>query len=166
VARSAALIAVLATMGPWYAARAQGVAAASNRLLPYAESRADVIIGNGTAGEVGAGVQLPVGYYVRVGLTGAVGATQRDGDALTSVRGDIIARYLLDPFRETRWAVSLGGGVSLPYMDGDTHTQPFMTLVLDVEGPRTNGVSPAIQLGLGGGTRIGIVLRTSKGPWR
>jgi len=166
VARTAALIAVLATISPWRASVGQGVAPASNRLLPYAESRADVIIGSGTAGEVGAGVQLPLGYYVRVGLTGAVGATLRDGDALTSVRGDLIARYLLDPFRETRWAVSLGGGVSMPYVDGDAHTQPYMTLVVDVEGPRTNGVSPAIQLGLGGGTRIGIVFRTSKGPWR
>ena len=163
MARAFALIALVATVG---AAREAFAQASSNRLMPYAESRGDVIIGRGTAGEVGAGVQLPMGYYVRLGFTGAVGATRRSDSTLTSLRGDLIARFLLDPFRETKWALSLGGGVSVPYVDGDKSTQPYATLVLDLEGPRTNGVSPAIQLGLGGGTRIGVVFRTSKGPWR
>jgi hypothetical protein len=164
VARSRPLIAALAMLVAVRGASAQ------ERLTPrptaYAESRGDVIIGRGTAGEVGVGTQIPLGYYLRLGFTGAVGATLRDDDALTSARVDMIVRYLLDPFREARWAVSLGGGVSVPYVDGDTRAQPYATVVVDVEGPRRGGVSPAVQLGLGGGFRIGVAFRTSVGPWR
>ena len=132
----------------------------------FAESRADAIVGKGTTAQVGVGPQIPLGYYVRLGLTGAFGITYRDGNTLTSARGDLMARYLLDPFRETPWALSLGGGVSVPYVDGDARTRPYVTIVVDVEGPRSNGVSPAFQLGLGGGARFGVAFRTSPGPWR
>jgi hypothetical protein len=39
-------------------------------------------------------------------------------------------------------------------------------VVIDVEGRVHGPVTPALQLGLGGGTRIGVVLRTSRARWR
>jgi hypothetical protein len=43
---------------------------------------------------------------------------------------------------------------------------PYLALVVDVEGKSRNGVSPALQIGLGGGARIGLVLRRSSRVWR
>ena len=48
-------------------------------------------------------------------------------------RVDVLTRYLLDPFREVPWGLSLGGGVTIPYVDGDTRVRPYLTLVVDVE---------------------------------
>ena len=143
-------------------------ARAQNQPSRSTEFRADVIAGRGTAGEIGGGVQIPLGYYVRLGVVGAAGVTWRDGEAPTSGRVDVVARYLLDPFREVDWAPSFGGGMSLLYVDGDTRPKPYLTVVIDLEGPRMRSgkLSPALQLGLGGGTRISIALRASRGPWR
>jgi hypothetical protein len=143
-------------------------ARAQTRPGRFAEYRADVIVGRGTAGQVGAGAELPLGYYVRLGITGAAGMTWRDGATPTSGRVDVIARYLLDPFREVPRALSLGGGISVPYVEGDQRVRPYLTLVADLEGPRMhNGpFSPALQVGVGGGSRIAVVLRASRGPWR
>jgi hypothetical protein len=132
----------------------------------FAEYRMDAILGDGSTGQIGATAQLPLGYYVRLGLTGAAGLTRRGGMTATSGRLDVIARYLLDPYREVRWALSLGGGLSLPYVDGGRRVRPYATLVADLEGPRRGPFSPALQVGLGGGARIGLMLRSSKGPWR
>jgi hypothetical protein len=72
---------------------------------------------------------------------------------------------LLDPFRETPVALSLGGGVSVPYVDGQ-RVRPYLTLVADLEGRKRGAITPAIQIGLGGGARVGVVLRTSVARWR
>ncbi len=128
----------------------------------YAEYRADAILTRGFAVEGGAGAVIPAGTYVRVSIDGAAGPTWRDGAAHAGGRVDVLGRFLLDPFREVPYGVSLGGGVSVPYVQGDAHVRPYVTVVLDVEGRRrTSGWTPALQLGLGGGARIGIVLRHS-----
>lgn len=132
----------------------------------YAEYRADAILGNGTTAQAGVGAVIPFGTYVRLGVDGAAGATWRDGVTRASGRVDAIARFLLDPFRETPIGFSLGGGVSVPYVRGDEHVRPFLTAVIDIEGHVRGRITPAVQLGLGGGTRIGVVLRTSPARWR
>lgn len=130
-------------------------------LMP--EVRGDVIFGRHAAVQLGAGVQIPAGYYVRVGVDGAVGtrigetspATQRSVDG----RLDVLVRFLLDPFRQTSYGLSLGGGMSLRAEQGD-HVRPLLLVAAEVEGSRsTRGLVPALQVGLGGGTRIGVVLR-------
>lgn len=132
----------------------------------YPEFRADVIAGRTTTAQAGLGAVVPLGVYVRLGVDGAAGATWRDGAALASGRVDAIGRFLLDPYREAPFGFSLGGGVSVPYADGDRRVRPYLTAVIDVEG-RTRGVfTPALQVGLGGGARVGIVLRRSPLRWR
>ena len=102
------------------------------------------------------------GIYVRFGRRRRrgrdVAMTARHA---ASGRVDAIARFLLDPFREMPLGLSLGGGVSVPYASGDTATRPYLTAVVDIEGRRRGGLTPALQLGLGGGARVGLVLRTS-----
>jgi hypothetical protein len=141
-------------------------ARAQQRIPMYAEYRGDAIVGRGTTVQGGAGVVLPAGVYVRTSVDGAAGVTWRDGGTHASGRVDVIARFLLDPYREVPIGVSMGGGVSVPYASGDRNLRPFLTAVVDVEGRVRRGLTPALQLGFGGGTRIGVVVRTSHGAWR
>ena len=133
---------------------------------PYEEFRADAIVGDGTAVQGGAGIVFPAGIYMRVNVDGAAGTRFREGESRTSGRVDLIARFLLDPFRETPIGLSLGGGVTVPYTDGETGVQPYLTAVIDIEGSRHGRFTPALQIGLGGGARVGIVLRTSTRAFR
>jgi hypothetical protein len=132
----------------------------------YMEYRADAIVARGTTLQGGLGPVFPLGTYVRLSVDGAVGSTWRDGSAHASGRVDAISRFLLDPFREVPVAVSLGGGVSVPYVDGDRRVRPYVTVVIDVEGRIRGRFTPAMQVGLGGGARVGFVLRTSPPRWR
>jgi hypothetical protein len=132
----------------------------------YAEFRLDAIVASATSIEGGVGGVIPLGTYVRLGIDAAGGATIRDGSSRASGRIDAIGRFLLDPFREAPVGVSVGGGLSLPYVDGDKRVRPYLTAVLDIEGRRRGAITPALQLGLGGGTRVGVVLRTSQPRWR
>ncbi|HVX40714.1 MAG TPA: hypothetical protein VHB25_14185 [Gemmatimonadaceae bacterium] len=129
----------------------------------YSEYRADAIVGRHPAGELGAGVVLPVGIYVRTGFDAAAGAVWENGAPRAAARTDAIARFLLDPFREVPIGISVGGGLSLAYVDGD-RVRPYVVAVVDIEGERHRGmagITPALELGLGGGARIGVVLRRS-----
>ncbi|MEO7084636.1 MAG: hypothetical protein ABI442_17920 [Gemmatimonadaceae bacterium] len=132
----------------------------------YAEFRADLIVGRGTTVQGGLGGVIPLGAYVRFSVDGAAGSTWRDGSAHASGRVDAIGRFLLDPYREMPFGVSLGGGLSLPATRGDTRVRPYLTAVLDVEGRMHGPATPALQIGLGGGARLGVVLRMSPGRWR
>ncbi len=120
------------------------------------ELRADVIRINDRFGvEGGGGLQIPMGYYTRIGVTAAAGAIASNA----SGRLDVVARFLFDPFMQQRWGVSAGGGISLRAR-GNDHVRPYLLAVLDLEGPHSaTGLSPALQLGLGGGVRIGGALR-------
>lgn len=127
---------------------------------PYAEYRVDAISARDFTAQAGAGVNVPMGIYVRLGLIGSVGATGASGDYSLSGRTDAIARFLFDPLREMPWALSLGGGVSVPYEKG-TRVRPLLTAVIDLEGRQHGSFTPALQVGLGGGLRVGLALRGS-----
>ena len=135
--------------------------AAQTALHPYAETRVDAILGSVPAAQAGAGVVFPLGYYVRLGTTIAGGVSRVDGSAVPGGRGDVILRFLLDPFRESGWGLSLGGGASVRW-DDRCGWRPYLAVVTDLETPRRGGVTPAFQLGLGGGARLGVALRWSR----
>ncbi len=126
------------------------------------ELRADVIVGHQPAVQAGAGVQIPAGYYMRIGLVAAAGARIGSRDPVTSRldgRLDVLARFLLDPFRQSAYGLSLGGGVSLRAEPND-RVRPLLLVALDLEGRRSAaGWVPALQVGLGGGVRVGVALR-------
>ena len=105
----------------------------------------------------GAGVNIPLGYYARLEVDGAAGITKDDGTSFSSGRVDAIGRFLLDPFAEAAWGFSIGGGVSTLIQQSRAHA--YLLVVLDLEAPRAGPVVPALQVGLGGGVRIGLVAR-------
>ena len=133
----------------------------------HPEARVDVIASSGrTSIQAGGGVQIPAGYYARVGVLGSVGADVISGGHQQSARVDVVGRFLLDPFRQVNWGISVGAGVSFRAREGD-RVRPLLLAVVDVEGKRsTSGISPALQLGLGGGVRAGGALRWGSGSAR
>jgi hypothetical protein len=134
-------------------------------LRPYPELRSDAVVGRPNAASLGAGLQVPLGYYARFGVDVSGGVARSNGESLGMARGDALVRFLLDPFRETPLALSAGAGVSVRYVDRDGW-RPYLALLVDVEARRGAGVTPAFQLGLGGGLRLGIALRWSSRAYR
>jgi hypothetical protein len=105
--------------------------------------------------EGGAGLEIPLGYYTRLGVTGAAGSIESDATG----RLDLAARFLFDPFLQQRWGLSVGGGVSLRVRQGD-RVRPYILTVIDLEGPHSaSGLAPALQFGLGAGIRVGGAVR-------
>jgi hypothetical protein len=129
---------------------------------PRPEVRVDYLGRNPDAVHAGVGLNVPVGTYVRVELVGAGGHSWDDGLSAASARADVITRFSFDPLRERRWGLSLGGGISVRYEglspSGD-RWRALIAIVLDLEGPVNGAVTPAVQVGLGGGARVGLVLR-------
>lgn len=132
-----------------------------------AEARVDGIIARVSAVHAGVGFTAPVGNYIRAGLVGAVGFS-RNG---LSGRLDGVARFHFDPFRQSRWAPYGGGGISGRF-DREAYYCPlggcveprgkaraYLLLLLGLDGPIYSGVTPSFELGLGGGGRIGLILR-------
>jgi hypothetical protein len=124
------------------------------------EARLDGIIAHTTGVEAGLGLTIPAGIYVRSGLVAGVGAGRHGVEGRT----DLISRFSLDPFRQSRWAPYGGAGVSGRYRSKlDGGSRAYLLIFFGVEGPlpfgRTSGVVPAFELGLGGGARVGVVLR-------
>ena len=153
--------------GPWGAAVLMVAALAaplpaqqaSPRLVP--EVRLDAIGASPATVQGAVGVEIPAGWYVRVGVLAGAGASIDADDPGAAGRLDILARFLFDPFRQSRWGFSAGGGISLLAREGD-HVRPQLLVALDLEGRRSaSGVTPSIQVGLGGGVRAGIGLRWS-----
>ena len=71
----------------------------------------------------------------------------------------LLVRFLLDPFRQSAYGLSMGGGLSARAEPGD-RVRPRLLLAVDLEGRRSSrGLVPALQVGLGGGVRVGVVLR-------
>ena len=102
--------------------------------------------------ELGVGLFGSIGGYVRHGVGVARDSWSRNAAGAGEWRAEYVARFTMDPLAEQRWALSLGGGLGL-------RERAYVLAVADVEGPRMSGVRPAVQLTLGGGLRVGIVLR-------
>ena len=124
------------------------------------EGRVDGLFAHTAGVEAGLGLSVPVGLYARTGLVAGVGAASHGVEGRT----DLITRFSLDPFRQSRWAPYAGGGISGRYRsqdDGGSHA--YLLVYLGVEGPLpiggTSGWVPAFELGLGGGARVGVILR-------
>jgi hypothetical protein len=137
-------------------ARAQAMPAAT--VAP--ELRIDGLAADRQTGiQIGGGLQIPAGLYTRIGMIAAIGPEVVDGGTRLSGRFDVLARFLFDPFRQNSWGLSAGAGVSLRAVMSD-NMRPLLLAAIDLEGPLSaRGISPAFQLGLGGGVRLGAVMR-------
>jgi hypothetical protein len=124
------------------------------------EGRLDAIVARTTGVEAGLGLSVPSGIYMRTSLTVGIGAGRHGVEGRT----DLISRFSLDPFRQSRWAPYGGAGISGRYrtkLDGGSRA--YLMIFLGVEGPlplgATHGIVPAFELGLGGGARFAVILR-------
>ena len=149
------VICALASVAVSSTARAQAV---TQRF--QSEGRLDAIISRTAALHAGYGVSVPTGLYLRTGLVLGAGVGRHGADART----DLIARFTLDPFRQSRWAPYGGGGLSGRFRSKlDGGARAFLLFFVGIEGPlpagQRSGIVPAVELGLGGGARLGVVLR-------
>ena len=125
------------------------------------EARVDGIFAAFDAVHAGLGANVPVGNYVRLGALGAVGASFANGRSRSSQRADVAARFVVDPLRQMRWSPYGGGGLTLRH-EHDAGWRGYILFVLGMDGPTMGAVDPAFELGLGGGTRIGIIVRRAR----
>ena len=124
------------------------------------EWRVDGIFARTSGVEAGFGVSVPAGIYVRTGLVTGLGVGRHGAEGRT----DLLSRFSLDPFRQSRWALYGAGGISGRYRtEEDGGSRAYLLVVVGLEGPlplgRTPGWVPVIAAGLGGGARIGVGLR-------
>ena len=124
----------------------------TNKVTP--EVRLDGIIARVSGLHLGAGFTAAAGTYLRMGVIAGAGSS-RNG---LSGRLDGIARFHFDPFRQSRWAPYGGGGISGRFDNGEK-ARAYLLLLLGLDGPVYNGAIPSFELGLGGGARIGVIVR-------
>lgn len=129
---------------------------------PRIEWRADATVARRTAAEVGAGLIVPVGVYLRVAadLAGGViaGGARAPGG---SGRVDLVGRFLLDPLDEHRWGPYLAGGAGYRAA-ADARGRVVLVALLGLEGPRAGRIVPAVEAGFAGGLSVGVVLRRAE----
>ena len=124
------------------------------------EGRLDAIFSRSAGVEAAYGLSVPVGIYVRSGIVAGIGAGRHGAEGRT----DFIARFSFDPFRQTRWAPYAGAGLSGRYRSTlDGGDRAYLMVFLGIEGPlplgELSGWVPAVEVGLGGGARVGLILR-------
>ena len=131
------------------------------------ELRVDGIVARNSAVDAGYGLSVPAGIYVRTGLVAGLGVGRHGVDGRT----DLIARFSLDPFRQSRWAPYGGAGLAGRYRpEADGGSRGYLLVFMGIEGPlaagETSGWVPAFEVGLGGGARFGFVMRRGIGGRR
>lgn len=122
------------------------------------EVRADFIGSRAAAAHLGVGFSVPATTYVRLGVVAAAGPAWSDGSANVAGRVDALARFVVDPFREFRWSPYAGGGIGALY-DRTEDWRAVLVGVLGIEGPQKGRIVPAVEIGFGGGARLGVALR-------
>jgi hypothetical protein len=127
--------------------------------------------------EVGWSVIIPASPYIRTSLTAATGRILRDQVWQRESRYEITTRFLLDPFRQSRYGLSFGAGAGTTNSDGlfgranplgerPQRWRPFMAVIADLELRKSAGLTPAVQVGIGSGIRAGLVVRSAMNRWR
>ena len=136
------------------AARAQTVNSA-----PLPEWRLDVT--PFTGGQFGAGVSVPASSYSRLGAVVGAGAIADGPVTRATARLEVHGRFSADPFQERRYAPYVVAGAMVACAD-DRHCRPLIVIRAGIEGPVRSGFIPAVEVGLGDGVQLGIVLRHAR----
>ncbi|MFN2397571.1 MAG: hypothetical protein ABR543_02840 [Gemmatimonadaceae bacterium] len=129
------------------------------------EARADAFLARSTAVHIGAALSIPASRSIRLGLGGGIGSTLNDGADHTSGRVEGLVRFVIDPYYQQRWAPYAVAGLSARY-DRQDDWYGVVFLLAGVEGPRWAGFMSFAEAGLGGGTRLAVGFRRSRGRGR
>jgi hypothetical protein len=124
-----------------------------------AEFRLDAILARDNGAQIGGGLIAAPQYNVRMAAIAAVGGVRRaDGGVQPAGRVDLVGRWLTDPFRQSRRAIQAGGGIGLLFAQGAA-PRPVAIVTVGVEGKGDGPWVPGVEVGLGGGVRLGVTLR-------
>jgi hypothetical protein len=129
------------------------------------ETRMDALGGPPAGAQLGIGANVAPDYYLRIGADAAFGAASRNGTMVAAGRVDVISRYLLDPLHEFKWGPYAGAGMTAQW-DQRANWRADLLLVLGIEGPVHAGWRTSVELGLGGGARLGLVFRRARSNGR
>ena len=112
----------------------------------------------------GAGAAVRMGTYLRLALVAGGGPHLDDLPDRIGWRADLVARFHLDPFRERTWGPYAAAGLGV--RGAGAEVQEALLVSLGLEGPFIAGWAPAVEIGLGGGARLGIIARRSSQRYR
>lgn len=129
------------------------------------EGRVDAIMARVPSVQGGVALNVPAGLYVRLGAAVAGGVAHHHGASRGAARGDVFARFLLDPFREAPHGLYGVGGISAMY-DGFEKWRPRVLAGVGIEGAVRHGRSWGGELALGGGVRITLFMRSARASGR
>jgi hypothetical protein len=121
---------------------------------PAIEARVDAIISDVSAIHGAIGFTVPVGTYLRSGIDAGIGASSEG----ISGRIDLVNRFHLDPFRESKWAPYGGGGLTARF-DDNRREKIYLLIFAGIDGPVKRGLTTSFEAGLGGGGRVGLIIR-------
>lgn len=127
----------------------------SARRLAF-EARLDAILASRvTTTHVGLGLARAATRSVELQVVVGGGITTRGGqdDASASARADILARFAPLPADRNRWGAYAAGGVSA-LVERGTRGRAVLALLVGARGRRS-----FVEVGLGGGLRLGAGLR-------
>lgn len=148
---------VLATAASWESARAQTSSTAS---VP--ELRADIIAASQTTmAQLGAALNVGSAGYGRVALVAAGGTATRRGQTRASARIDAAIRFHLDPYRLSKFGAYAQGGLSGLYNTFDGW-RALVSTTIGMELPTRGHTTWALEVGLGGGVRVGAAVRRAR----
>ena len=120
--------------------------------------RADAIIDRDQGAQIALGVAVATAYNVRLALDVGAGGVRRETGWASTGRLDLIARALSDPFRRSRWALSAGGGIG-QLVERNARPRTIAIVTVGVDGPCDGLWVPGVEVGLGGGFRVGVTFR-------
>lgn len=126
------------------------------------EVRLDAIAGRRPGAQMGAGIVVDAGFYTRLALLAGAGVERVAGGALVGTqRAEAVLRLHTDPLRKSSPGVYFGGGVGTLHANGGS-TRGVLIAVIGFEGPFGHRMAPALELGVGGGARLGVALRRAR----
>lgn len=133
---------------------------------PQLEARLDAVLSPLGGAMAGVGVNIRAGWYARVGLAVSTGAVSASNGLRSIQRVDGTARFLFDPFAEGRRAFYAGAGLGAQRSAESGDVRGFLLGVVGVEGRTAGRIVPSLELTLGGGARLGVVLRSRRAQGR
>jgi hypothetical protein len=133
---------------------------------PQLEGRLDAVLSPVGGAVAGIGVNVRAGWYARVGLAVSAGAVNGSSGLRSIQRVDGTARFLFDPFAEGRRAFYAGAGLGAQHSSDSGDVQGFLLGVVGVEGRAAGRIVPSFELTVGGGARLGVVLRARRARGR
>ncbi len=129
------------------------------RIQPTVQPEVRTFASAATDWSAGAGIgfNVPAGYYVRIAPMLIAG--RRLGESPQDfARVELVGRFSLDPFRQSRWGPWAGAGVAAEW-ERDAHGRALVVLALGTDFPGTSGWRPSVELAVGGGTRVSLGLK-------